>query len=920
MTVPGALYKLIIGPLELLFEFIFALVYRHLPQPGLVIIVLSLSINLLVLPLYRRADRMQTEERNQEARLQHWKDHINKTFKGDERFMMLQTYYRQNNYKPLDALKGSVSLLLEIPFFIAAYNFLSGLRLLNGESFGPIRDLGAPDGLLKIAGLTLNVLPILMTVINFISASIYMRGLSLKTKIQTYGLALIFLFFLYDSPSGLVFYWTMNNVFSLFKNLFYKIKNKEKVLRVAGIILSSAGILVINYLLIRNSAASERTVFLFAAVLLAAWILLLYSLGILKIRPALMPADKNDDRVFLFCGIFLTIFTGILIPSAVIKTSPGDFVNIQSYHSPLWYIVSAGLLAAGTFLIWFHVFYNLASPTVKKALALGMVIISVCSVINYMFFGTKRGDMSGLLIYNSNPADSMKDYLFNFVILAEAVILLYCIWKRKNSLLYGAMVTMSIAVCVMSVMNISDISKGLVEIEKSVQKKNSQIPRIPLSKNGKNVVILMMDRSIGYYIPFLLEEKPELRRLFDGFTFYPNTISYGSTTNEGLPAIYGGYEYTPKKINERTEISLVEKHNEALRMMPSIFGEEGYEVTICDPSYAGYGWIPNLDIYDGMNNVNAYYLKGLFSAPEIQNASIETLNRNFFCFSLYKTAPLMLQPVLYTGGAYNDADVLAGEYASVIPWQKVIDLLTGSGISDDFQQAYGVLTNLPSITEISDSSENTFLALDNVTTHQPTLLQLPDYVPSDKVYNAAFDSIPAVRHSADGRTLEMNIFLQVSHYHINMAAYLTLGKWMDYLRENKVYDNTRIIIVADHGQNQDYDEHNFSKETEHDILSFNPVLMVKDFNSRGFSIDETFMTNADVPTIAMESLIENPVNPVTGVPVTNEAKNESVHEVAGVIVWDVLENQGNTFLPAHQYALHGNDPFDLSSWEVLGEY
>ena len=32
--------------------------------------------------------------------------HIKKTFRGDERMMMLQTYYRQNNYKPTYVLKG----------------------------------------------------------------------------------------------------------------------------------------------------------------------------------------------------------------------------------------------------------------------------------------------------------------------------------------------------------------------------------------------------------------------------------------------------------------------------------------------------------------------------------------------------------------------------------------------------------------------------------------------------------------------------------------------------------------------------------------------------------------------------------------------------------------------------------------------
>ena len=70
--------------------------------------------------------------------------------------MILQTYYRQNNYKPTDALKGSVSLLLQIPFFMAAYNFLSTLSELQGKDFGPIKDLGSPDGLLVIGGIAIN--------------------------------------------------------------------------------------------------------------------------------------------------------------------------------------------------------------------------------------------------------------------------------------------------------------------------------------------------------------------------------------------------------------------------------------------------------------------------------------------------------------------------------------------------------------------------------------------------------------------------------------------------------------------------------------------------------------------------------------------------------------------------------------------
>ncbi|MDE5873671.1 MAG: YidC/Oxa1 family membrane protein insertase, partial [Lachnospiraceae bacterium] len=187
-------------------------------------------MNILVLPLYRRADAMQEQARDIDAKLSDGVAHIKKTFSGDEKMMMLQTYYRQNNYKPTDALKGSVSLLLEIPFFIAAYQFLSHLESLNGVSLGPIADLSKPDGMLVIGGFTINLLPVIMTSINIISSFLYLKGFPAKTKVQLYGMALFFLVFLYGSPSGLVFYWTLNNLFSLVKTIFYKLKNPKKVL------------------------------------------------------------------------------------------------------------------------------------------------------------------------------------------------------------------------------------------------------------------------------------------------------------------------------------------------------------------------------------------------------------------------------------------------------------------------------------------------------------------------------------------------------------------------------------------------------------------------------------------------------------------------------------------------------------------
>ena len=161
MSILTMLYDMVIGPLLILFEAVFSFSYRYF-SIGASIVVLSLAVNFLVLPLYRRADAIQEEERQAQLRLAPGVNRIKKAFQGNERFMMLQTYYRQNGYSQLAPLKGAVPLLLEIPFFLAAYRFLNSLQLLQGASMGPIQDLSLPDQMLKLGGFSLNLLPFLM--------------------------------------------------------------------------------------------------------------------------------------------------------------------------------------------------------------------------------------------------------------------------------------------------------------------------------------------------------------------------------------------------------------------------------------------------------------------------------------------------------------------------------------------------------------------------------------------------------------------------------------------------------------------------------------------------------------------------------------------------------------------------------------
>ena len=150
---------------------------------------------------------------------------------------------------------------------------------------------------------------------------------------------------------------------------------------------------------------------------------------------------------------------------------------------------------------------------------------------------------------------------------------------------------------------------------------------------------------------------------------------------------------------------------------------------------------------------------------------------------------------------------------------------------------------------------------------------------------------------------------------------IQLGAWFDTLKEWGVYDNTRIILVSDHGRDlEQLDELIMEGGADElsDLELFYPLLMVKDFNSTGFSVSDEFMTNADVPTLATMGLFENPTNPMTGNPIDNAEKTAHDQFIIASEDWAVEDNNGTTFLPACWYSVH-DSIWDLNNWTLAAE-
>jgi membrane-anchored protein YejM (alkaline phosphatase superfamily) len=241
------------------------------------------------------------------------------------------------------------------------------------------------------------------------------------------------------------------------------------------------------------------------------------------------------------------------------------------------------------------------------------------------------------------------------------------------------------------------------------------------------------------------------------------------------------------------------------------------------------------------------------------------------------------------------------------------------GYLKSFMESYDVLENMSSMTNITDSGENTFLFLSNETTHDPAILKAPDYTPEDRVDNSTYDEANADRFTDGNRTLDVSNPYRMGAYHVNMSAILRLGEWLDFLKSSGVYDNTRIIIAADHGYSMGHSDDlklDDSGDDHKDMYYYYPLLLVKDFNSTGFSVSEEFMTNADVPALALNGVVENPENPFTGKEINFSEKTAHDQYVSLSDEYLTSENDGNCFLPS-KWASISENLFDKSAWQIL---
>ncbi len=218
------------GPIRDLIVVITELLYKLIPNYGVGIILFAILFKAIFWPLNQK----QAESMKKMQILQPKLKEINEKYKDNpqEKQKRTMALYKDNKVNPLG---GCLPILIQIPIFIALYTAYSDSYELWRSPFisGWIDDLSQPDTVYRfpeamflIGGLSLNILPIVMTLTQFLQTKFTTVSTDESQQKVMMFMPFILLFIFWTMPSGVVLYWTVTNILSVVQQLYTNAKTK----------------------------------------------------------------------------------------------------------------------------------------------------------------------------------------------------------------------------------------------------------------------------------------------------------------------------------------------------------------------------------------------------------------------------------------------------------------------------------------------------------------------------------------------------------------------------------------------------------------------------------------------------------------------------------------------------------------------
>jgi hypothetical protein len=184
----------------------------------------------------------------------------------------------------------------------------------------------------------------------------------MRERLQLFTMAFIFLLLLYNSPSALVIYWTCNNIFSLLKNIVYKLKIKRPAVIVYSIIMLglTAVLFYVLYFRSRSQGRSKQaTIAVYFLMASMPFFVKLVNLMGARYFSGLTENIKQIRNSFLLVSFTLFVLCGIVIPFNLVASDPATFSFLDKNLSPfsilrLPIFTSFGVFVFGRFIFFYR--------------------------------------------------------------------------------------------------------------------------------------------------------------------------------------------------------------------------------------------------------------------------------------------------------------------------------------------------------------------------------------------------------------------------------------------------------------------------------------------------------------------------------------------------------------------------------------
>jgi YidC/Oxa1 family membrane protein insertase len=200
--------------------------YNLLGSYGLAIIILTVLVKLILWPLTAQATRSQKKMQS----LQGPMSKLREKYKGNSQKLNqeMMKFYKEHKVNPF---AGCWPILIQIPIFLGMFWMLRSAAELYGQSFLWAKDLSEQDHVGQIQGFSLNILPILMVVTQWLQMKLNPMQMGpelsdaqrINAKMMRF-MPFMFLIFLYFFSSAVVLYWTVQNLMTIFQTLITKNK------------------------------------------------------------------------------------------------------------------------------------------------------------------------------------------------------------------------------------------------------------------------------------------------------------------------------------------------------------------------------------------------------------------------------------------------------------------------------------------------------------------------------------------------------------------------------------------------------------------------------------------------------------------------------------------------------------------------